>query len=891
MNTDNKNENAQNSNDMAPGIELGLEMLEEAEFNTEADSAKKKGLFHKKADKKTKSDTGKKIKESKPVKEKKGKEPKPVKEKKIKEPKPVREKQVKEPKPVKEKQVKEPKPVKEKKAKEPKPVKEKKIKESKNAGGKSLKPSRKMKEKNSESVRTKKEKAGKKQHKSSKFRGIKTKLIGAFLLPICLFIIVGIIIYLKSEQGLKENAETLTFTSVDMLKEYFELGFESIELTATRIAVNSDVNSHFGGMYDNAYEIKAKGAVVNEAVADKYIQAIVAFSKNQENSISNSGVVKKKDLYSAFTASESGKYVEENMENGICWISRHPEIDELMGYSSDDYALSLVREILDSSNKPTGYMIIDVKKSFIKDILDNASVGDNSIKGYITSDGNEVISGKDGFTFSDKEFFKKIADKDSGYKYVTYKGETYLFLYDKVQVGDGMVCAMVPRNVIVEKANEIRNYTFITIVACCIIAFIIGSVLSTGIAKAINKINALMKQTAEGDLTGTVVMNRNDEFKLLSGNIANMISSIKKLIIKLTGVSEQVQKSAKRVNDNSEVLYTATKDITESISDIETGLIQQSSDTENCLKQMSDLADRISVVYDSTNQIEKIAGKTQDTVDNGMVIVTELEERVQDTTRITKDIIRDINELERESKAINSIIITINEIAEETNLLSLNASIEAARAGEAGRGFAVVSDEIRKLAEQSSVAGTQIGTIIARIQERMGKTIETAEKADDIVRFQAEALGTTVNVFEDIKGHVNTLANDLDTISANIQGIENAKNDTMEAIASISATSNETEAASTELSRNAEKQLQAVEILYNEVKQLRKNSEELDESVSIFKVGQIKDEDKNNEIVENISEETTHTESAIVNEAEDNTDNQEEKTFEDSQQEENNSQN
>lgn len=869
MNTDNKNENAQNSNDMAPGIELGLEMLEEAEFNTEADSAKKKGLFHKKADKKTKSDTGKKIKESKPVKEKKGKEPKPVKEKKIKEPKPVREKQVK----------------------EPKPVKEKKIKESKNAGEKSLKPSRKMKEKNSESVRTKKEKAGKKQHKSSKFRGIKTKLIGAFLLPICLFIIVGIIIYLKSEQGLKENAETLTFTSVDMLKEYFELGFESIELTATRIAVNSDVNSHFGGMYDNAYEIKAKGAVVNEAVADKYIQAIVAFSKNQENSISNSGVVKKKDLYSAFTASESGKYVEENMENGICWISRHPEIDELMGYSSDDYALSLVREILDSSNKPTGYMIIDVKKSFIKDILDNASVGDNSIKGYITSDGNEVISGKDGFTFSDKEFFKKIADKDSGYKYVTYKGETYLFLYDKVQVGDGMVCAMVPRNVIVEKANEIRNYTFITIVACCIIAFIIGSVLSTGIAKAINKINALMKQTAEGDLTGTVVMNRNDEFKLLSGNIANMISSIKKLIIKLTGVSEQVQKSAKRVNDNSEVLYTATKDITESISDIETGLIQQSSDTENCLKQMSDLADRISVVYDSTNQIEKIAGKTQDTVDNGMVIVTELEERVQDTTRITKDIIRDINELERESKAINSIIITINEIAEETNLLSLNASIEAARAGEAGRGFAVVSDEIRKLAEQSSVAGTQIGTIIARIQERMGKTIETAEKADDIVRFQAEALGTTVNVFEDIKGHVNTLANDLDTISANIQGIENAKNDTMEAIASISATSNETEAASTELSRNAEKQLQAVEILYNEVKQLRKNSEELDESVSIFKVGQIKDEDKNNEIVENISEETTHTESAIVNEAEDNTDNQEEKTFEDSQQEENNSQN
>lgn len=826
MNTDEKNIDAENPNDLTPDTELDLVMLEVPGQN--ASDIKRKAFLRNKKGSNPKKHKGEKVKESKPIKKQKEKKEKPDRKQKEKQ---------------KVKTLTEKKPKPERKKENSKPVrvtKQKKLEHKKSeAGG-----------------------MRRKSGKTSKFKGIKRKLIGAFLLPICLFIAVGIIIYLKSEQGLKENAETLTFTSVDMLREYFELGFESIELTATRIAVNSDVSSHFGGMYDSSYEIKAKGAVVNEAVADKYIQAIVAFSKNQKNSISNSGVVKNKDLYTAFTNSESGKYVEENLEGSICWISSHPEIDELMGYSSEDYALSLVREIVDSSNKPAGYMIIDVKYSFIKNILDNASVGKHSIKGFITSDGNEVISGDEDFTFSDKQFFKKIADKDSGYKYVTYKGNDYLFLYDKVQAGDGIVCAMVPKNEIIQKANEIRTYTIVTIIICCVIAIIIGSVLSTGIARAITKINAVMKQTAEGDLTGTIVMNRNDEFKLLSGNIGNMISSIKKLIIKLTGVSEQVQQSAKQVNDNSEVLYHATQDITESIGDIETGLIQQSADTENCLKQMSDLADRISVVVESTNQIDEIAGKTQDTVDNGMVIVTELEERVQDTTRITKDIIRDISELEKESKAINSIIITINEIAEETNLLSLNASIEAARAGEAGRGFAVVSDEIRKLAEQSSMAGTQIGKIISRIQERMGKTIETAEKADDIVRFQAEALGTTVNVFEDIKGHVNTLARDLDTISANIQGIENAKNDTLEAISSISATSNETEAASTELSRNAEKQMRAVEILYSEVKQLQKNSEELDESVSIFKVGQVMTErnlmenSKENNQIEEDKEET-----------------------------------
>ena len=777
-----------------------------------------------------------KIKEPKPKKEKKVREPK---EKKAKEPRLPKEKKVKEPKILKEKKAKEPRLPKEKKVKEPKILNEKKVKEPKVPREKNIRNSNK----NTDKV------AGLEEIKKiSRLRGIQSKLIGAFLLPVCLFIIVGIIIYSKSEQGLKDNAESLTYTSVDMLKEYFELGFESIELTSTRISVNSAISSHFGGMYDSNYEIEAKGAVVNEAVADKYIQSIIAFSKNQKNSISNTGVVKKKDLYNAFVNSETGKYVEANMENNMCWISSHPEIDELMNYSQDDYALALVKKINDSNNKPVGYMIIDVKKSFIQDILDNAKVGDKSIKGFITSDGNEVISGKESFTFSDKSFFKKIKEKEKGgYTYVKYKGESYLFLYDKVATGDGYVCAMVPKNVIIEKANDIKIYTIVTIIACCIIAVIVGSLLAMGIAKAINKINAVMKQTAEGDLTGTITMKRKDEFHLLSGNIGNMIKSIKHLIIKMTKVSEQVQQSAGQVSDNSEVLYNATKDITESIGYIEAGLIQQSEDTENCLHQMSDLADKISVVYENTNEIERIASQTQDTVDDGMVIVSELGNRVQDTTKITKDIINDINELERESKAINTIIAAINEIADETNLLSLNASIEAARAGEAGRGFAVVSDEIRKLAEQSSEAGRQIGEIVSRIQERMGKTIETARKADDIVSYQAEALGTTVNVFQDIKGHVTTLAHDLDTISINVKGIEMAKNDTLEAISSISATSNETEAASTELSRNADKQLKAVEVLYGAVKQLNTNSTELDESVSIFKVGEYLESELNQE--------------------------------------------
>ena len=743
------------------------------------------------------------------------------KETKVKKEKPVKEAKVKKEKPVKEAKIKKERPVKDAKIKKEKPVKLPKAEKKKNENLKEQKIFTKV----------------------PRFRGIQSKLIAAFLLPVCLFIIVGMIIYSKSEQGLKENAESLTYTSIDMLREYFELGFENIELSATRLAVNSTISSHFGGIYENEFETDSKTTIVNEAVADKYILDILAFSKNQDNIITNTGVVKKKDVYTPFTESKEGIYVadlikETNLPS--CWISSHPAIDEILDIDESEYSLSLIRELLDSRNKSVGYIVIDVKTSFIQEILDNAKVGKNSIKGFITSSGREVISGDSEFDFTSHDFYQDIInEEEGGYKYITYDGESYLFLYNKVSIGDGIVCALVPKTVIIEQANEIKNYTIITIIACCIIAFIVGSVLALGIAKTINKVNAVMKQTSDGDLTGTIEIKRKDEFRILSGNIINMITSIKSLIIKMTRVSAQVNESSNQVSDNSEVLYKSTKDITEAIGYIEAGLIQQSEDTENCLAQMSDLADRISVVYDRTHKIENIAGKTQDTVEDGMVIVTKLGDRVQDTTTITKAIINDISQLEKESKAINTIIATINEIADETNLLSLNASIEAARAGEAGRGFAVVSDEIRKLAEQSAVAGTQIGEIITRIQDRMTQTIETAERADDIVSYQAEALNTTVTVFDNIKEHVGALAKDLDTISTNINGIEIAKNDTLDAIASISATSNETEAASTELSKSAERQLDAVVILNSAVSQLQSNSIELDESISIFNVGDV----------------------------------------------------
>lgn len=669
-------------------------------------------------------------------------------------------------------------------------------------------------------------------------RGIQVKLIGAFMIPVILFVIIGFMIYSKCSTTLNSTYEASANTSVGTLEEYLGLGFENIELMATRLSINSAITSYYTGseVKSESMLMDTKVALSNESTADKFIDHIIVCAKSG-TACSEKGAIRG-DVYNAFVESEEGKNVESEIGMGSMWISSHPAIDEVTGYDSDEYALSLVTVLKNNSNKSVGYIIIDVKTSFIQDILDNAQISDNSIKGFVLEDGSQVLSGDSDIKFTDTDFYQEALAGENlqGSKEVSYEGADYLFTYSRIEGTNMLVCAMVPQKEIMAGAQAILRYTIIAVAICAVIAIVVGSVLASGISKAIRKVNRVLKKTSDGDLTGQISMKRKDEFNVLSSSITNMIGSMKDLILKMTNVSGHVSDSAVQVGTNSEVLLEVTKNITEAVDYINSGISQQAQDTESCLEQMNGLAERINVVHENTDEISEIAQEAQGAIENGMVIVANLGEKVQGTTEVTETIIREIRELNKESIAINSIIGTINEIAEQTNLLSLNASIEAARAGEAGRGFAVVSEEIRKLAEQSGNAGNQIGEIINHIQERLAATIETAGLAGESVAFQTEALNNTVDVFKNISQQVSKLAEDVEKITQSVGGIEQAKEDTMNAIESISTTSNQTESASEELARSTEKQLQAVEVLNDAVKRLQMDAEDLDTSVSIFKV-------------------------------------------------------
>ncbi|MCM1089159.1 MAG: methyl-accepting chemotaxis protein [Muribaculaceae bacterium] len=673
--------------------------------------------------------------------------------------------------------------------------------------------------------------------KPKRTQRLQVKLIAAFLLPTILFIFTGLLIYSVSSSTLTKTYEDSANTSVGTLKEYFDLALENVKLMSTRLSVNADISNYYSGgsKQTESMLMNVKMAINNETIADEYVAHITIIAKSGTACMENGPV--KGELYNAFLESAEGQYVEANMTNGDMWIDAHPSLDELTGVTTDDYALSFVSVLNSQTNKPVGYIIIDVKRDFVQQILDDAQIGQTSVRGLILSDGAQIVSGSENIKFAEQEFYQTSAgsSEEMGSQYVTCEGEENLYAYHKLDT-NMMICALVPQKEIVAGANQILMYTIIAVVLCAFVAVILGSILAGGIAKTIHMINGALRRTSEGDLTGQVVTKRKDEFSILSSNLTETIKGVKKLILKVTHVSGYVSDSAEAVHANSQTLLEVTGHISGAVSDINAGIVQQSKDTQDCVNQMAELAEKITEMHQSANAINELTGETRRAVNEGMVIVKELEDRVEDSTSFTKDIITDIDSLNRESEAISGIIETINAIAEETNLLSLNASIEAARAGEAGRGFAVVSTEIRKLADQSGQAGTQIGEIITHIQERMMATMETAGKAERIVGVQAEALANTITIFEKINQKINELGDDVERIARSVGHIEVTQSDTMNAIESISATSSESEAASSELGNGTDRLLQAAKELTAAVEQLRENATELDTSVSIFKI-------------------------------------------------------
>ncbi len=684
------------------------------------------------------------------------------------------------------------------------------------------------------------------------FRTIRVRLIASFMVPVAFIILLGVVSFEQASGGITKSYEKSTSQALNMAGDYLSFGFDSIRATANQYSNDATLKKFFVGFYDN--DLIEKSSMLtdinNEFTAkkmtDKFMGDLFVLSDRYApvSTLSTTNA----DSYNGFLDTDFGKYVKENKMK-VMWIGSDAYLDQNLSVSSDKYAMRMIRMIPGTN----AILIIDVKMDAVKEVLKNLEF--DGILCMTTSDGKEIMaekavneakvtqaasdSGNEAEpVITNEDFYKNAMESDlmSKSELVKYRGEDYMFMYSKIGETGAMLCGLVPQSTIVSQADSIKMTTSIVVIISILLAIGTAILISSGIDKVIKSIIGKLKIAAKGDLTVDFTTKRSDEFMILVEEIQNTFSNMKNLIQQVKQLSTEVSESSENVTGTSKHFLKSTEEISVAMNEIESGIMQQAKDAEECLSQMDNLSQKIVLVSDNTREISQIAEKTKISVEQGTITTDDLNKQMIETARIAAAIIEEIQNLEKKSTSINKIINVINEIANQTNLLSLNASIEAARAGEAGKGFAVVASEIRALADQSKDSVNNIKSIIEGIQRDTESAVATARQAETVMRLQESAVKNTTESYHNINESVENLVVYLKQISENVDNIEEARVSTLGAIESISAVLEEVAASSNTVNQTASDQLTSVEVLNKSAGSLNNHANVLVEAVEKFKV-------------------------------------------------------
>ena len=677
--------------------------------------------------------------------------------------------------------------------------------------------------------------------------GIKVKLVIGFAIPLVFTIVIGMVAYSLAASGMTKNYEDSMSKAMSMAIEYLDFGFSSAVSESEQLYYDTDLMRWATGAIYNEWtrkevmndvsldlNIKQGG---NEFVANMYI---IPGSSSQVISTNGDDAV------------VPGFYEElADKDEAVClqtlggsWVGAHNYIDQVLsqhytGYSADDYACSFIRPMATKR----ACIVVDYSSDSIAGVLQNLGLGEDSIAAFVTADGRElllkegVISNSGDFSFVNQSYFTEaMADNAATIiDYVTYNHEQYLFMVSKSYQNGSAICALVPVSLVNESADSIKKVTLLMVIISWLVAIAAGVLITIGITATIRQISSKLETVSGGDLTVSM-RGRTDEFKLLVRSIVNMIKNSRDLIVQVLKTTENVSASTANLSEASGVLTNSSNQISAAVDEMDQGLNRQAEDAQNCLMQMDELSQRITRAVETVQRMGSITDNTKDVIASGMSTMDDLTDKSAATTDITKNVTTNIKNLEESLSAIEKFVETIDNIANETSLLSLNASIEAARAGEAGRGFAVVAQSVSSLSIGTIEAARQIQSVMEQIRGYANDTVQVASQAEMIVSNQSETVNDTIQVFHDMNEYLQNLIDEISSLNQIIESMERHRNDTLAAIESISSVSEETAASVSTVNDSLKEQMTMMDNLNQSTIELQDRAKELTQAVNAFKI-------------------------------------------------------
>lgn len=331
----------------------------------------------------------------------------------------------------------------------------------------------------------------------------------------------------------------------------------------------------------------------------------------------------------------------------------------------------------------------------------------------------------------------------------------------------GMVFAGMPVKEIYASLNLITMIFTVAIVVILVIAVIGCLLVSRGIAKSIRNSMDVVKQISEGNLNVEIeqsMLDRKDEAGALSCNTQTLIENLSAMIGKISNNTMTLNASSEEMNAAAGQAGNAVGNINDDLHNMLTGAVEQTGNVQNIknsihnmnihlgktLGEVDRLSDETKAMLDARNDVDKSLNQLDASNQDVMTEVENIQKQTQQNNESVEKII--------------AAVSYISDIADQTNLLSLNASIEAARAGETGKGFAVVAEEIGKLANQSNEASTEISELVNLLSYNSSQTMDIMDNVQEAMNDQTKKLVETANIFKQLQEHVSHVADGVDVI-------------------------------------------------------------------------------------------------------------------------------
>lgn len=391
----------------------------------------------------------------------------------------------------------------------------------------------------------------------------------------------------------------------------------------------------------------------------------------------------------------------------------------------------------------------------------------------------------------------EVLEKGQEYfsKNVSLDGELYYGYYAPVfQSGDntkpiGMVFAGVNKNKTMNNVLKILFYMVMLVIVIAAIGITIAGLVSNSVANALNKGIACVEEVATGNLNvnfESKYINRKDEIGDLTKTIAKLQADLRNIISGISESTDMLISASDTLEQTSHQTFSNMDNVMQSVEVITQGATSQAEDTKSASDNIMQMGNLIIETGKEAAALNESADNMLESSDKTGVTIEELKNISKEVSNVVDMIAKQTEQTNESATTIREAAEFISGIAEETNLLSLNASIEAARAGEAGKGFAVVAGQIQKLAEQSNSASTNIDQIVNTLIENSGRMVEAMQHMQEVIKKQNQHIVSTEESVNEVMKEINTSIHNIRSIENKTHDLEDARKEIVDAIERLS---------------------------------------------------------------------------------------------------------